>query len=462
MKLMKAVFVMLLVLALATPALAELTLNGYYRVQGTAENAGSASTWNKFALEKDAPSDTFVDQRLRLKLTNAFNDKVKLVYFGEVDTPWGMPSKGSIGGGGQQGADGVNFETKQAYLDFKMSSWNFIVGLQNMGDNVSDIVIDNDVAGITAKTKFGALDLTLRYAKLYENDRSTWDDVDFYGVQTGFTFSDKAKLGFDVLYFDNNTNYTAATTAVPAFFTIPDINVPAGWTYTPAVAAKAAAGGNVEQFYYSVNGDFNFGDANLTGWVLYGTEDKEKDPTTSSDDTDGKNWAASAQVETKLGNGKISLRGIYYADANDAEDNVFTDDHGTGFQFYQEGLMLFLTDIYYNNGIQGGLYKDAAHNGYGLTALTLKGSVGLSDGYYVKYAAGYFAAADDQGFAATAKKGKSMGTEFDLMFGKKFSEKVDLSLRGAYAFLGNFYDATNSNNDPDNPWKAVAMLNVGF
>jgi hypothetical protein len=54
-----------------------------------------------------------------------------------------------------------------------------------------------------------------------------------------------------------------------------------------------------------------------------------------------------------------------------------------------------------------------------------------------------------------------MGTEVDLMVGKTFNEKIDLSLRGAYAFLGEFFD-DNVNGDPDDAWKAVAMINVAY
>ncbi len=435
MKMMKAVLVMALVLALATPALAELKLNGYYRVQGTGQN--STGGYDKWGVADDASTDTFVDNRLRMMLTNQFNDKVKLVYFAEVDTPWGLPSKGGVGGGGRESADGVNLETKQVYLNFLTAGWDFTVGIQNMDDNVAALVINNDVAGVTAKTKMGMFGLTLRYAKLYENDASphaadTWNDEDFYGVQTSFTLSDTARIGADVLYFDNND---------------------------PLVEG--------EQLYYSVDGNFNFGPANLTGFVLYGEQDG--DLATSPD---GDNWMASAQILTKLGNGNISLRGIYFNDADgDENDVLFTDDHGTAFQFYQEGLMIFLTDIYYNNGAQGGLYKHAIDGGHGMSALTLKGNVGFANDYYLKYAAGAFMANEEVSVNRDPltnqlidRGDKYMGAEVDLMVGKKFNEKIDLSLRGAYAFLGDFFDtdAAGASVNPDDPWKVVGMINVSY
>jgi hypothetical protein len=430
---LKVAAVLALALCLAAPAFAEIKLNGYFRTQATAQNS-VGGVWNHFGLTKDAATTTFIDQRLRMKLTNQLNDKVKFVYYGEVDTPWGLPSRGGIGGGGRQGADAVNIETKNVYLNFLAGDWNLTFGIQNMADNVAAIVINNDVAGMTAKTKLGATDLTLRYAKLYENDASaglasSWNDESFYAVQTGFTLSDNARVGFDVLYFDDNLDLAES-----------------------------------EQLYLSLDGKFKLGGGNLTGFILYGSQDYEGNPAISSDNFDGSNWAATAQFATKLDNGNFSVRAIYFADADKVEDILFADDHGTGFQFYKEGLMLFLTDIYYNNGTQGGLYKDAVFSGLGLSALTLKGNVGLDGGYYLKYAAGYFMANDDKGPSSyKVVEGKSMGTEFDLMFGKKINEKVDLSIRGAYAFLGDFYDNwSGTGMDADNPWKAVAMINVGF
>jgi hypothetical protein len=91
----------------------------------------------------------------------------------------------------------------------------------------------------------------------------------------------------------------------------------------------------------------------------------------------------------------------------------------------------------------------------------MKGNMGFADGYYLRYAAGSFMANDDTSATGFKREGEYMGTEVDLMVGKTFNEKIDLSLRGAYAFLGEFFD-DNVNGDPDDAWKAVAMINVAY
>jgi hypothetical protein len=56
-----------------------------------------------------------------------------------------------------------------------------------------------------------------------------------------------------------------------------------------------------------------------------------------------------------------------------------------------------------------------------------------------------------------------MGFEGALRVGTKIADKVDFSLNGAYALLGDYWQDTAGLTDtPDDIWKGVAMLNVGF
>ncbi|MCL1482001.1 MAG: hypothetical protein MH213_12330 [Marinobacter sp.] len=93
--------------------------------------------------------------------------------------------------------------------------------------------------------------------------------------------------------------------------------------------------------------------------------------------------------------------------------------------------------------------------------LTVSGDVKMGNDMYAKYGAGYFAAVDNttNNEVATTKS-KDLGFEVDAMIGKKFAEKYDLSLRGAYAVAGDFYKV--GTDSPDDMFKVVAMLNVGF
>ncbi len=448
-KVFKSILVAMTVLVMVAPALAEVSVNGYFRTQATGED---------FSLTKDGNSSSFVDNRLRMKVTNTLNENLKLVYFGEVDTPWGLKGK-AASGGGELGADGVNIETKNVYANYKASIFDVTIGVQNFNDHVSDLVMDNDAAGITAKMLQGPVDVALVYSKLYENDSAEWDDHDLYGLQTGFTIKDTHRIGFDVMYFDNNADYVNATAGNDSSF-----DATTG-RFTNGVSATSASGGEVTQIFYSLNGDFKVGNSNIKGWFLYGTEDREGNPAIGTDDVDGGNWAANLKFGQTFGKGDMSVCAIYIVPADKQEDIVLDDDHGTVNAFYQEGLSIFLTDMYYTSySTQGARYRDAANTGYGLTSLSARGKINLPSDMYVNCALGAFMAADDIAYddPVTKREGTYMGTELDLGIGKTFAEKFDLSLRGAYAVLGDFYDNTASGDDPENFWKVVAMLNIAY
>ena len=86
------------------------TVNGYYRLQATSESLDTT----------DDNSAAFVDQRLRAKITGDLNDNVSLVWYGEVDSPWGETGSCQGDNCGKLSADGVGVETKNAYAELKV------------------------------------------------------------------------------------------------------------------------------------------------------------------------------------------------------------------------------------------------------------------------------------------------------------------------------------------------------
>ncbi len=431
-KVLKTVLVAALAVAVAAPAMAELKLNGYYRVQGNATNIDQGAVpVGPAIVSKDADTRTFIDQRLRMMLTNQLNDNVKFVYFAEVDTPWGESSKGTIGGGGKLGADGVNIETKHAYLDLKFASLSTRLGIQGIGSSFEGLVFNDDMAGATASAKLGGIDATLGYAKWDEGARHEWDETDLYLLKLSTKLSDQGKVGFDVYFNDNNTT-----------------------------------NGEVDDFYYGVYGDYRFGSLGFDGFFLLRDYSYDGNPKVSADDVDGSAYAASLRLLAKLEKGDLKVRALYFSKDDDAEDRNFFDASKGNYEFAGDNLSIFLTDAYYNNGAQGAIaLENSAYKGYGLMGLTVSGSYQLPSDYYARYGVGYFAALDDTINDAAAKsvKGKSLGTEVALMVGKKVLGNVDVSLRGSYAFLGSFFDSMNpAVGDPDNLWTTTMMVNVGY
>lgn len=148
------------------------SVGGYYRLQATSQSLDTT----------DDNSTAFVDQRLRAKITGDLNDNVSLVWYGEVDSPWG--EKGSCQGDncGKLSADGVGVETKNAYVDLRVpnSDWKVRAGIQGYGfGKYESFVTNDDMNGISFAGDVGMTTLTGGWFKWEENDRDSADDVDF-------------------------------------------------------------------------------------------------------------------------------------------------------------------------------------------------------------------------------------------------------------------------------------------
>ncbi len=419
-----------MLLALASPALAAHKFNGYFHLAAYSEIERDGT--------KEGESQQFMLQRFRAKLTNQLNEHVGVVYYGEIDSDWGESGKGNIGGSGKLGADGVNIETKNAFLDLKAGNSSARLGIHGMYDMYEAVVFDDDMAGATFSHNFGAANLTAMYSKWEEGNRANWDDADMYGLQLSGAFNDNFKAGASVYYFDNNDTTFQY--------------------YLP---------GDTELFFYGVNAALGFDAFSLDGFVLYqdGTINATVGP-----DTDVKGLAASVKAKMNLSNGDLGLRLIYYSEADDAkEEGAWLGNFG-GNAYYNDNLMLFLNDPYATN-VDNEDYQslDASQAGFGLIGAVASGNHNFANNMYFNWGAGFFKAMTDDAYDDNidVKKGKTLGYEVAARIGKKFYDVVDVSLNGAYASFGDFYDNTVVDNkgqaaDPDDVFKTYLMVHVPY
>jgi len=442
-KTVKTLLVAGLALAVATPALAEFKVSGYYRLMGYSAEIRNFAGANSIpegggsntASTTDEKGDhrTLIDQRLRMMVTNQLNDNVAVVWHGEVDTVWGEQSKGSIGGGGQVGADGVNVETKNVYLDMKSGDCSARLGIQTLFDSYQGLVFFDDMAGLAVTHKMGGTTLTGAYSKWDEDSRSDWDDLDFYVADLKHKFSDNFTLGASVYFYDDNDSNNLDTQ-------------------------------DTEAFFYGLNAAARFGAFGVDAFAVM--MDGEVDNEVASD-YDMNSWAVSAKALMKLDSGDLGLRVIYIPEADDnSDDERFKTPQGR-YDFVSENQMQFLTDKFVcNYGKERYAMDDAAEEGYGLLAFVLSGNHKLPDAMYLNWGAGYYMAADDERNVrgtVTKREGDTLGYEIAARIGKKVFEKVDLSLNLSYAGYGDFYDNTARNgDDPDDTYKSYLMVNVPF
>ncbi|MBI5015648.1 MAG: hypothetical protein HZB55_09190 [Deltaproteobacteria bacterium] len=451
--------------AIALPAFADHQIGGYYRFNGVSELMTAVGQAD------GQTADNYVDQRLRARWQNNINEYVTVVWFGEVDVIYGEgvtkggaknnqttlndPATGKppvvtgdtqLGGGGRQGGDGVNVETKNAFLAVKIPNTpvSATLGLQGFGDTTfNSVVMNDDLAGVKFDVKTDMVTATVGWFKLSEGNlaegtpakahslRRSEDDSDLYVAQAGLMPVPGLKL-MPEFWFANNQQ-----------------------TSSPA--------DNFKQYYAGMGAAFKLAPVDLSAWFVYEWgKNKGTDVKITS-------WAASAKAGMDVAGAKLALRGMYFPKSTDADkQKYFTPPNSSNgaFEFYDDNLTIFLADINYMNTSGGRLaMTDGAYTPYGMMGAVLSGSFtppALKQ-LYVKGGAGYFTLVDDKPGDFAERQGKSLGTEVSAAVGYKVADKADVQLRGGYAWLGKAYDGLAAGgSDPDNLYKLAVMVNVPY
>ncbi len=150
--------------------------------------------------------DSFnVKQRVRTQVNFIASEYLQGVVMFEIgDVYWGRGGKSGRGAGGALDTDGVNIETKHAYLDFLIPDTDISVrmGLQYlplpMGTGYTNPVFGADVAGLVTSYKFNDMfALTAFWARPFDryqndDDRDGWgrsmdDELDMFGLVAPIT-----------------------------------------------------------------------------------------------------------------------------------------------------------------------------------------------------------------------------------------------------------------------------------
>lgn len=397
--------------------------------------------------EPNTDATDVIDNRFRVKWTNELNSNVKWVYYGEVDTTFGEYSKqaeykteidgenvtikSKIGNGGKAGADGVNLETKNVYLDFSVPDTAFAarLGIQGYDAGYDGMLFADDAAGIKLTAKLEMADINIGYFNLDEGERTSTDDEELYFLNASVNVNDSFKITPSFYYHkDHAQNFT--------------------------------------DNYLGLRADYNSDSIGLTAWALMRMGTQEADP----DDIDHSGFVCSLKVSSDvlLDSTTFSGQFLYFSADDDAEDDTKMSYHQGDTIFPDANLMIFLQDKYYTN-VSGGRRAvfDASDEGYGLMGFVLN-YIATFGNMYARIALGHFMAVDDQAYddnngAMVQKEGTTLGTEVATAIGIKVAEVVDVSIRSAFAFLGDFYDAApGAGDDPDDLYKFALMTNVSF
>ncbi|MCK4654647.1 MAG: hypothetical protein KAU01_09390, partial [Candidatus Cloacimonetes bacterium] len=172
MKKFNIVLLILFALSIALLAESNFSTNGVFRTRMMMYNADDDN-----GIGDPMFTHSYIDSRFRMSFINTFNEKIKGVLQIEIgDIIWGDAKKG-----GGFTTDGINIETKHAYLEFlcPKSKVNFRIGLQAWKEH-RGLVLDGDMAAFLLSKNFRNLNVELGTAKFEENKLHKDDDVDIF------------------------------------------------------------------------------------------------------------------------------------------------------------------------------------------------------------------------------------------------------------------------------------------
>jgi hypothetical protein len=432
-----------LVAALAAPAMAGTDINGFYRAKANLSNfrgyLGGAYTGSTVP-GKDAPSNAYVEQRFRVKLTSG-EENVKAVFFVETDDVWGDQNAGR-NTGGQLGADSASLELKNAFLWFKLPSTplDITVGLQNQSDSYAGVFFAaTDMAGIFVNAKVDPVALRFGWSKWTENALAKADDRTLYLAEAKFVPTKDVKVGANFYMLQDDRNRPS---------------------------------GSIQRVYMpGVDVTFGAGPASINAFAFYqfGKYTDNLGPGTTDVNIGG--FATDARADLNVGPGKAFVEALYISGGDNTSVKYKSIvDAGFTNSFYartdMQILLLNADDIGTAAGVYGvaGQSGSMGNGGRGMMHLAAGFSMKMGDKLTGKVGAGYLQATkllkSDE---ALGYKKKNMGTEFNASVSYNLMKGLDVGVVGAYAWIGDFYrTSAASTGEPDNAFDLHARINYAF
>ena len=434
-----------LVAALAAPAVAGTDINGFYRAKPTLSNfrgyLGGAYT-GSFVPVKDAPANAYVEQRFRVKFTSG-EENVKAVFFVETDDVWGDSAGGSRNTGGGLGADAASLELKNGFVWFKLPNTpvDITVGLQNQSDSYAGLFFGAaDMGGIFVNANLAPVALRLGWSKWNENALAKADDRTLYLAEAKFSPVKEVKIGANLYVIQNDQGRPTGTIQR---------------VYMPGVDAT-----------------FGAGPATINAFAFY-QFGKFTDFQDSRDDVDINGFAADVRADLNAGPGKAFVEALYISGGDEngsAPGQKFKSiiDSGYTNSFFcrtdMSILLLNADDI----GTAAGVYasapgdKSMGNAGRGMTHVAAGFTMKFNDKLSGKVGAGYLMATKKLKTDPDFRK-KNMGTEVNANVSYNIMKGLDVGVVGAYAWIGDFFKTSAGDaGDPDNAYDLHARVNYAF
>jgi len=470
-----------LVAAMAAPAMAGADINGFYRAKEYVSNYKNYTTANYVnPIPADvAPTNSYIEQRLRLRFSLG-EENVKAVAFFEQDMMWGDSSGqgSSRNGGGAIGGDSINLETKNIYLWFRVpdTGVDVTVGLQGFTDPYRGIFAGGaDMAGAVATLKFAPFSLRVGGFTPWERDTNQDDDSQLYILEAKIAPVKELNLGLNFYYIRDGFDALSGTATAPS-----------GEIATTVTTAQYLGGtqgvaGVTNIYMPGVNFDFNAGVVKLSGFAFAQFGDREYD-NTALPKTKFRGYAADLRVDANAGPAKVFLEGLYTSgDKPGTTDKIEGVVVAEDFKMYSSSsnptsfdmtiLAPSADEINTSRNLMYTSNNNRANGGYamngvrlGATFIAAGASMKVGDRMTAKVGAGYLRA-NQLAPAALATNNlnvsKDMGVEVNAYLNYNIMKGLDFGIYGAYAWLGDGYKVAGS-PEPDNLYDLHGRLNYAF
>jgi hypothetical protein len=425
-KVMAALVTLGLAAAVATPAMAlENQFSGSFTSFYDISNYSASGV-----LAKDAATQNYFVQRVRLGYTAKASDDVKLVTKFELDYNWyGNNSYDNTrGGGAALGADGINLETKNLYLDLNVAKGlNAKIGMQPYNDSFKGIIFDADMAGVLLSHEYEKASITAGFFRFADRTKTAADlttigkyTQDMFSLDAKYNIAKEIKVGAAYYYFGDNRD--------------------------PAKEAKVHNVG--------INFDTELGHVTLSGFGLAQFGD-------ITNTQKAKGFALNVGAKMPVAGGTARTEFLYAGGGKNALYVPASDNGGTeGGGFYDAEMIMLNRDknattidnaiVYDSNNVNGtpnlGVIMGSIGFDYPITT-KLSGSVN----------AGFAAVAKDTA-AAGVHKSNYLGTEVNCEANYKLMPTVTLGARAGYVVLGDYFKGTSF----DNPYDVKLIAKFAF
>jgi hypothetical protein len=463
-----------LVAAMAAPAMADVSLTGFYRAKGYVANymdygAGTINPSADKSVTGSAREKAYVDQRWRGKLS-AGDENVKAVAFFEIDSQWGDKS-GAVerNEGAAIGGDSINLETKNVYLWFKIpdTSVDFTVGLQNVSDSYAGVFMGAaDLAGVVTNFKFEPVAIRLGALQPWKENRADASGTALYIGEAKFSPTKDVKVGANMYFLrDGGTKWNPGNQLFNAT------------TPASSFSGSTAIGTGVAKLYMpGVDFAVNAGMAKVSGFAFAQFGDRKYDvPGTQKTKFSG--YSGDVRADLNAGPAKVFVEGLYVS-GNDYNANsdkykgiVVMDDYKftTGSSTFSRTDMVLLLPAADSINTSPALAYDANNLGLGMVHIAAGASMDVASKTTAKLGVGYLTAAKK--IAGTGpdyfnfKNKSDMGTEVNASVNYNISKGLDLTGTAAYVFLGGAYDKSKAGlvaQDAKDPYALIAKVNYAF